>query len=237
MSKLLRITDRVLIGLSIFGEVLDEFGKISPTKKKWSHSAYSLFPKDYQKNNYTIAISRMLSSKVIEKVIVKGVVKLRISAGGKQKLVRDFPFLSFQNKKWDRKWRVVTFDIPIKKTKLRDQLRYKLKDLGFAMLQQSIWITPHDFEDDIREFLVANKLGNNAYLFVSDKMLVGDINTLVDKLWNISKINNLYKEAFDKNDKAIYLTALSIDPFLPKELLPKKWYGDPTHTKLFAGAN
>lgn len=234
MGKLLRITDRVLIGLSIVGDVFESFEEISPTKQKWHQRAFGFFPTSYKKKSYYSTISRMLSNKLIEKVIVDGQAKIRISSTGKNKLTRDFPFLSFQNKKWDGKWRIVTFDIPVKKSVIRDRLRNKLKELGFGMLQQSIWISPHNFEDDIREFLVENNLGKNAYVFVSSKILVGDTNNIVSKLWNIDKINDLYKESIDKKSKDIYYQALSIDPFLPRELLPKKWYGD--IAKVNAGA-
>jgi len=166
MGKLLRITDKVLIGLSIVGDVLENFDEIRPSKKKWHQSAFGFFPTSYKKRSYYSTISRMLSNKLIEKVIVDGQVILRISSDGKNKLTRDFPFLTFQNQKWDGKWRIVTFDIPIKKSNVRDRLRHKLKDLGFGMLQQSIWISPHNFEDDIREYLIENDLGKNAYVFV-----------------------------------------------------------------------
>lgn len=226
MSKLLRIRDRVLIGLSIVGEVFDEFGRIAPTKRKWQETAYGLFPKDYKKANYYSTVSKMLSTNLIEKVVVNGEAKLRISSNGQKKLSRDFPFLNFQNQKWDQKWRIVTFDIPVKKTNERNRLRRKLKELGFGMLQQSIWISPHGFEDDIREFLVENNLGKNAYVFVSNKILVGDVTNLINRLWKIDTLNDLYKKAYEKKDKDIYCQALSLDPFLPKELLPKKWYAD-----------
>lgn len=236
MSKLLRISDKFLIGLSVVGEVFDKFEEIRPSKRKWAESAYGLFPHNYKKENYYTAVSRMLKSEVIERVIVDGEAKLRISAKGKGLLSRDFSFLNLQKNKWDRKWRIVTFDIPVKKTKLRDNLRYKLKELGFGKLQQSIWISPLPIEDDIYEFLESNNLKKQVYVFISEKIL-GDIEIIVDKIWGIEKINNLYKKAFTENNKDAYYKALSIDPFLPKELLPKNWWGDRPLTKLFAGAN
>lgn len=225
MGKLLRTTDRVLIGLSLVGEVLEKFGEVLPSKKKWLHTAYGFFPEGFKKNSYYATVSKMLSDQIIERVIINGQAKLRISSIGKKKLSRDFPFLNLQNQKWDGKWRIVTFDIPIKKRNLRDNLRRKLKELGFGMLQQSIWVSAHPIEDDIREFFEQNKLGDNAFIFVSNKVLMGDIDRMIEKIWNIKKVNELYKKAFEKNNREIYYEALSIDPFLPKELLPKNWWG------------
>src|SRR3990167_8974616 len=55
--------------------------------------------------------------------------------------------------RWDRKWRLVFFDIPEKKRAARDALRMKLKDLGFRELQKSVHISPYPCKDEI-DFLV-----------------------------------------------------------------------------------
>lgn len=47
-------------------------------------------------------------------------------------------------KRWDRKWRLLTFDITQKKKVIREALRGKLKQLGFYPFQKSIWIHPYD---------------------------------------------------------------------------------------------
>lgn len=63
-------------------------------------------------------------------------------------------------KKWDKKWRVVIFDIPQVSRLIRDIFRRKLKEWGFYPLQQSVWITPYPCQEEIgllREFLGANR--------------------------------------------------------------------------------
>jgi len=54
---------------------------------------------------------------------------------------------------WDRKWRLVVFDIPEKLRPARDTLRKKLKDLGFYELQKSVLVYPYECKNEI-EFLV-----------------------------------------------------------------------------------
>ena len=51
---------------------------------------------------------------------------------------------------WDKKWRLVIFDIPEKNKKAREALRRKLKDLDFLWLQDSVWVTPYPCDDEIR---------------------------------------------------------------------------------------
>jgi len=51
--------------------------------------------------------------------------------------------------KWDKKWRIVLFDIAQLKLKHRNALRAKLKELGFRPLQKSVWLHPFDCQDEI----------------------------------------------------------------------------------------
>ncbi len=57
------------------------------------------------------------------------------------------------NKKWDKKWRIVVFDIPEQFKQARHILRSKLKALGFTMVQRSVFICPFTCESEIA-FLV-----------------------------------------------------------------------------------
>ena len=52
-------------------------------------------------------------------------------------------------KKWDRKWRIVIFDIPNKKRLARNVLRNKLKELGFYPLQKSVFVFPYECKNEI----------------------------------------------------------------------------------------
>ncbi|MEK7461821.1 MAG: CRISPR-associated endonuclease Cas2 [Patescibacteria group bacterium] len=72
-------------------------------------------------------------------------------------------------KKWDRKWRVIIFDIPEKKRKIRDQVRTLFKSAGFYLLQDSVWVYPYDCEDLLT--LLKSNLGvgkNVLYLIVDE---------------------------------------------------------------------
>ena len=51
--------------------------------------------------------------------------------------------------KWDGEWRIVIFDIPERFKKAREALRNKLRELGFAKLQESVFIYPYECENEI----------------------------------------------------------------------------------------
>ena len=50
---------------------------------------------------------------------------------------------------WDGKWRMLMFDIPESQRNLRGNLTDKLKRLGFAQFQKSVWLYPYPCENEI----------------------------------------------------------------------------------------
>jgi DNA-binding transcriptional regulator PaaX len=45
-------------------------------------------------------------------------------------------------KKWDKRWRVVSFDVPTNYSKQRAAFTQKLQSYNFIMLQKSVWVHP-----------------------------------------------------------------------------------------------
>jgi len=62
---------------------------------------------------------------------------------------------SFKNLKiihtgeWDKKWRLVIFDVPEKLRGSRDVLRGKLRQLGFYQIQKSVYVYPFECTEEI----------------------------------------------------------------------------------------
>lgn len=52
-------------------------------------------------------------------------------------------------KHWDKKWRVILFDIPEQHKKAREALRQKLRELGFYHLQKSCFVYPFECRDEV----------------------------------------------------------------------------------------
>ncbi|MEK9194495.1 MAG: CRISPR-associated endonuclease Cas2, partial [Patescibacteria group bacterium] len=78
-------------------------------------------------------------------------VKIRITGKGIERVKKfDINNLKIQPMKtWDAKWRVVIFDIPEKNKNAREMFRNKLKELGFYMIQKSVFVCPWDCVDEI----------------------------------------------------------------------------------------
>lgn len=70
--------------------------------------------------------------------------------------------------KWDKRWRIVIFDIAEKKKRARDRLRDMLRRIGFLKLQSSVWIFPHDCEDIVRLIKVDFALEKEVLYIVAE---------------------------------------------------------------------
>jgi len=95
---------------------------------------------------------RRLNQKRLIKLAQKGSeLYIEITENGK-KLTKQFDYDNIElpnAKRWDKKWRMVIFDIPEKKNKERHAFSAKLKYLGFYPLQESVFIYPYDCRDEM----------------------------------------------------------------------------------------
>ena len=73
-------------------------------------------------------------------------------------------------RRWDRKWRVLIFDIPEYRKGTRDKIRYTLQTIGFVHLQHSVWIYPYDCEDLIALVKAEFRIGADALYLIVEQM-------------------------------------------------------------------
>ncbi|MEK7509408.1 MAG: CRISPR-associated endonuclease Cas2 [Patescibacteria group bacterium] len=96
------------------------------------------------------ALGRLAREGHVEFVMENGRKYARITPTGRHALMQleeRARLKARSQRRWDKRYRVVIFDIPEKKRKIRDQLRSRMHEAGFLQLQQSVWIHPHDCED------------------------------------------------------------------------------------------
>ena len=97
------------------------------------------------------AIGRLNKKRLIN-LIEKGNDTYIEITENEKKLIKQFDYENIElpkNKKWDKKWRLVVFDIPEKNKKERFAFSEKLKTLGFYPLQKSVFIYPYDCRNEI----------------------------------------------------------------------------------------
>jgi CRISPR-associated endonuclease Cas2 len=72
--------------------------------------------------------------------------------------------------RWDRKWRVIIFDIREDKRWSRDKLRMTLISIGFKRVQDSVWVYPYDCEDLINLLKADFKIGKDILYMIVDRL-------------------------------------------------------------------
>lgn len=77
-------------------------------------------------------------------------------------------------KRWDGRWRVITFDIPERRKRTRDQIRQTLSHIGFVRLQDSVWVFPYNCEDLIALLKADMGIGKDMLYLIVDS-IEGDI--------------------------------------------------------------
>lgn len=98
------------------------------------------------------AIKSLYRSKlVIEKDNADGSTTIVLTDKGKEKaLTFNIESMSIPvPKKWDKKWRMVLFDIPEKRKAVRNALRETLRRLGFYEFQKSVFVYPYECKNEI----------------------------------------------------------------------------------------
>jgi len=223
--------------------IFDQYQKLSI--KNYYRAFYS--PGDSRKKqSFYQLLSRNERIGDIKKERKKGEVYIKLvsKAGG---FFNEKIYLKdLAKRQWDGLWRLVIFDIREVERRARDSLRKKLKKLGFAMWQESVYISPHPLVDEVNEYLKTHNLfpkvtsleaktigvkNNQGFAWIvfqlkklKDKYLLvnNSLKILIDDL----KKRKIKKEDFVNKVKKLfqeYQDLVMEDPFLPKGLEQDNW--------------
>lgn len=81
--------------------------------------------------------------------------------------------------KWDKKWRMVTFDVPVKYSRQRSLFTQQLQGLGFFMLQRSLWVYPSPCFEQIEQIAGHYNVLRYCALFEVSKLDTGSTRRLL----------------------------------------------------------
>lgn len=120
-----------------------------------------------QKQSVRRAIDRLIT----QEYITKQSGRYTLTKQGEdrlQKLLFVAQRTSAGNQRWDKKWRIVIFDIHESRKAIRDELRRMLADTGFVKLQQSVWVYPHRCDEIIALLKFHLTLGWDLIYIIAD---------------------------------------------------------------------
>lgn len=73
-------------------------------------------------------------------------------------------------KKWDRRYRLVMFDIPEKRNNIRKLLRFEMQEVGFLRIQDSVWVYPFDCEEFVALLKADLRVGKDILYAVVEEI-------------------------------------------------------------------
>lgn len=200
----------------------------------------------YPKRDKTIkkAIADLLNKHQLDYKKDKETILIRPTKLAFSELAHSFPVYRSFMAEWDGKFRLVTYDVPEGKRKERDVLRRILQLHHLGRWQNSVWVTPYPVDELLKKL---KSLGLDRYIELLEVKVTSStpgVETFIEKVWAISKLQKDYQVLYKELQKAVnrplgkrrmvdlfrksfltYEKLLQADPGLPEELLPKDWQG------------
>ncbi len=202
MKKLLRQKDIFLLTLAGIRDAVEEIRDPLCLVSTAYENMYGFVPKQYRRHNFSLLVGRSFKTGYIERVIKNEKAYLRLTSVGKELIQREFPIMSL-TRKWNKKWIIVIFDIEEASRGQRSMLRNMLKNVGFGMLQQSVWITPLPIGQDMKEFISHQGFSDSAFVLEISHMLLGDPKILTERVWRLDRLEEEYLNLKEEKERLI----------------------------------
>jgi phenylacetic acid degradation operon negative regulatory protein len=141
---------------------------------------------------------------------------------------------------WDGRWLLVYVRIPDSDRRAKHVVRSRLSWAGFGSLGTGLWISPHpDREAEAIGVLTEARVAQDAHVFVASRSGLADVRIMVADAWDLTAIEEQYGQFIEEFRDSAPADVLarqvelvhawrrfpSIDPALPRELLPARWSG------------
>jgi len=156
---------------------------------------------------------------------------------------------------WDGTWTLVSFDIPERIRKRRDELRQRLREVGFGLLAGGVWIAPGNRSDFVTSLAESLHVEDRITISLSRDVSSGGvpIASAASRVWAFSELNGRYRAMRSRLSRRIERTRsrletgippdsreaflelfvvyseaaelIAQDPCLPEDLLPDDWLG------------
>lgn len=199
-------------------------------------------------------LHRITKRREVSRLTRGGEVFLSLTGKGRSEIAALDALAKLEIRSWDGKWRIVSFDLRETQSSLRDQLRRKLSQLGFGMLQRSVWISPRDLLAGMQPWIQSRAMEEYVVSLVTGTVGLLTNERIVEIAWpGLDQTGQLYRQypefcsrtwrertrqGWNGEERAAQaITAVAAlrhqlseiirkDPLLPRELLPRTWGRD-----------
>lgn len=229
--------------------LIDSIGEFLFTPR---HAIWKYLSESFSIASARATLNRMQKEGYIKRGDKKKRITFLLSKKGEELLETLSLIVLEKGKRWDGKWRLVSFDIPEEEHRARRKLRQSLKKLGFGRMHRSVWISPHNVLGKVEELPAFQRY--REYIWAFEGYLREDrrFRELIHKTW--PQLNRMNKEherfilkweervrkilknkrlrepainnAFKHLARIEFKRILYSDPKLPQRFLPEDWRGE-----------
>jgi len=180
---------------------------------------------------------------LIDKITREEKVYYRLTTLGKDKLLEGLGGFKSAVGRWDGLWRLV---VATEVKEASRELKKALNRLGYKRLIRSVYLSPFNNNQAVKQLFLDKKWLGKVQVFEMKKLIVGDGQQLVRKLWHLEKRNDQYREFITNCHRVLkwrqnnfvalqqskggfksvfdqYFSLLIREEGLPKQLLPTDW--------------
>jgi len=126
------------------------------------------------KKNYALArsIKNLIEAGCVEIHKSDNQKYLKITQKGKSKLnsIKLEGEETLVPRTWDGFWRIIILDIPEERKNEREALRYLLKKANFVCVKNTVWVSPHPYENLFTNIKKDLNLETELMIIVTDKL-------------------------------------------------------------------
>lgn len=123
---------------------------------------------------------------------------------GKEYLDSTLLFLNRKNKDlWQNGWKLIFFNIAEKERGKRDIWRKHLKNNGFGILREGVWIMPKDCEGVISKLAEKLKITQQIFVLTSDLGKHPNLVNIINQGWEWDIIKKQYQNFLKKASKEL----------------------------------
>jgi phenylacetic acid degradation operon negative regulatory protein len=182
--------------VSLLGTYVRPFGDMV-----WSGGLVSVLGEfGFSQGAARVALTRLVRRGLIERVRSGRLVHYRITPRCERLLLEgDGRIFSLGSERaGEGTWTLVWHQIPEDRRLERSRLARRLRFLGFGSAQDSVWVSPHDHSEEVRELLSELGVDEFATLFRAREDDASGLPMFVSKAWNLSGLVERYEAFVDE---------------------------------------
>ena len=201
---------------------------------------------EFEPGSVRDAAIRLGRAGAIDKLARNDRSQLRITNLGQQLLTEEIGAMGGPVKPWDGRWRMVVLNGV--KTNHRGLLK-ALSDLSYRRVARGVYVSPLTVSNATRKLFLDKTWTNMAQIIESRRLILGDDLQWARRLWGLDHLGKEYEDFVSIADRLLkmsrknylllrqskggfkqvfdrYFYLITLDPHLPRQLLPEGWPAD-----------